>query len=108
MNQKLSEVLEYLGFSCEMGKSEYLGIEGRFYGMKLIRGGGPLTWHASAGTLVIYDEDGYPWCARADLITERHFEGLLIKPFVLREDYNAYIPHTKDAGYFNRNFKTKF
>jgi hypothetical protein len=91
---KLSHKLLDLGFFSALGTTEKDGINRQTVGRRT-----PLTMDKNQGTLVIYDEKGFPWIKRtADVDLEEIRK--LTQEFPIK--VGAYVPHSNDGGYFIR------
>jgi hypothetical protein len=93
MGCPLSHKLLNAGFFSALGTRETGRPEGTLIGKRT-----PMTYDANNGTVVIYDEHGWPWVILSEKLPcpignlEKYFSVVFVR--------GAFVPHSNDGGHF--------
>src|SRR3989344_2462843 len=65
----------------------------------LVEFGEPNTWDVNNGTVVVYDQKGWPWVRQWCGLASAQVD-VIVKMFNIKR--GAYVPHSNDGGRFIR------
>ena len=92
----LSHKLLDLNFFSALGTTEREGLSGR----QIVGRGEPYTYDKNNGTLVIYDEAGWPWIKMMADVDDVDVLREVLRVYPVK--VGAYVPHSNDGGNFVR------